>query len=114
MPSKAYVFQIGIMLARATDAVRICVRDISTDQIPGYLTCIGWQGAMRDLNKLLLKLDEFVDRADLDLNVGVRFCPRLGLSITFTNFLILNLDGSWFLMILLRMVYAFQKNVMHC
>lgn len=79
LPPEAYVFQIGTMLARATDAVRICVRDISTDQIPEYLTCIGWQGSMSDLNKLIVKLGEFVDRVDLDLDVGSAILPKIGL-----------------------------------
>ena len=79
LPSEAHVFQIGSMMSRNTDAVRICIRDISTDMMPKYLNDIGWEDSTSDLNRLLVKLDQYVDRVDLDLDIGATIFPKIGL-----------------------------------
>lgn len=79
LPTQAYIFQMGVMLARKSDAVRICVRDITPPQIPEYLTRIGWRGSVSDIKALILKLSNLVERIDLDLDVSSTILPKLGL-----------------------------------
>jgi hypothetical protein len=70
LPNGVHVFQIGLMLARQSDAVRICLRGISPVQIIHYLSQIGWLGSIAKLATLLAELSTHVDRIDLDLDVS--------------------------------------------
>jgi hypothetical protein len=79
LPKEAYVFQIGVMLARKSDLVRICIRNISPEQILEYLTQINWQGCVSELKPILTKLSTLVERIDLDIDVGEIILPKIGL-----------------------------------
>ncbi|MCF2970436.1 2OG-Fe(II) oxygenase [Synechococcus sp. Nb3U1] len=79
LPIGAYVFQVGLMLARRNDWVRLCIRDIDPDQILTYLDTIGWPGSLAGLEQLLNQLEPTVDRIDLDLDVEGSIGPKLGL-----------------------------------
>ncbi|MFQ3612473.1 MAG: 2OG-Fe(II) oxygenase [Cyanobacteriota bacterium] len=79
LPIGAYVFQVGLMLARHNDWVRLCIRDIDPDQILAYLDSIGWPGSLSGLEQLLHQLEPTVDRIDLDLDVEGSIGPKLGL-----------------------------------
>jgi len=79
LPGAAYVFQIGLMLARGLDMVRICIRDIAPEQVLDYLRCMDWPGRTSELAPLLTTLSGLVDRIDLDLDVGDHIQPKLGL-----------------------------------
>ncbi len=85
LPEGAYVFQIGVMLARQSDLVRICIRDISPTQIVDYLTQINWQGSIVELKNVLDRLSNFVDRIDLDIDVGEVVFPKIGLECYLKN-----------------------------
>ena len=67
------------MLARQTDALRLCIRDIAPAQIPNYLAKIGWPGSTTDLSDLVERLSGFVDSIRLDIDVSDRVHPKLGL-----------------------------------
>lgn len=79
LPKEAYVFQIGVMLARKSDLVRICIRNISPAEILDYLTQINWQGCVSELKPILTKLSSLVERIDLDIDVGEVILPKIGL-----------------------------------
>jgi hypothetical protein len=85
LPERAYVFQIGLMLARQVEAVRLCVRDIAPAQIVAYLSHLGWPGKLDSLAALLADLSRRVDRIDLDLDVGPTVLPKIGLECYFNN-----------------------------
>jgi hypothetical protein len=67
------------MLARKSDLVRICIRNISPEQIIEYLTQINWPGSISDLKTILAQLSSLVERIDLDLDVGEVILPKIGL-----------------------------------
>lgn len=79
LPSEAYMFQIGVMLSRQMDAVRLCIRNISPPQIVDYLSQLSWPGSLSDLHDRLILLSELVERIDLDIDVGETLLPKLGL-----------------------------------
>lgn len=79
LPMRAYVFQIGVMLARKSEVVRICIRNISPEQILKYLTQINWSGSVSELKAILTKLSSLVERIDLDIDVGEVILPKIGL-----------------------------------
>jgi hypothetical protein len=70
LPTGVYVFQVGLMLARQSDMVRICLRGISPGKIIDYLSEIGWSGSTDALKTLLQELSTYVERIDLDLDVS--------------------------------------------
>lgn len=80
LPKEAYVFQIGLMLARnIKNLVRICIRGISPEKIGEYLQQIGWNGSVEILQVFLQELAGFVERIDLDIDVGESIAPKIGL-----------------------------------
>ena len=84
IPTEAHVFQIGLMLSRSVDAVRLCIRNIKPQEIVPFLEQMGWGGDKDNLAKLLEELTPFVDRIDLDIDVGDGIYPKIGLECYFT------------------------------
>lgn len=79
LPDAAYVFQIGVMLARDAPAIRVCVRQIEADNVATLLTRLGWAGDRAALMDLLASLALRAERVDLDLDLGDEVGPRIGL-----------------------------------
>jgi hypothetical protein len=85
LPAGAWVFQIGVMLARQSDKIRICVRGIDADLICNYLTHVEWLGEIEELRARISELSRYVDRIDLDLDVSDRIEPKIGLECYLDN-----------------------------
>ncbi|MBD2179218.1 2OG-Fe(II) oxygenase [Pseudanabaena sp. FACHB-1998] len=79
LPQGAHVFQIGLMLARQVETVRLCIRNISPLQIGLYLSQIGWKGNIEQLSQFLHLLSPLVDRVDLDIDVDHSTQSKIGL-----------------------------------
>jgi hypothetical protein len=77
-----YVFQVGLMLARGAEAVRLCIRLRSTERTLEYLTQVGWAGSESDLRGIL-ELARSVDYTWLDLDVGETVHHKMGLECYF-------------------------------
>jgi len=71
LPAEARIFQVGLMLARASRITRLCVRGVSSKQIPEYLQALGWEGSFPELEGLLKSLAPLVERIDLDNRIGM-------------------------------------------
>jgi hypothetical protein len=79
LPPEAYVFQTGLMLARnIKNAVRVCIRNITPDQISAYLHQIGWPGSLEILKKFIGEIADLVERIDLDIDISDRVLPKIG------------------------------------
>ncbi|MFC1975630.1 hypothetical protein ACFLXQ_04470 [Chloroflexota bacterium] len=85
LPDQANVFQIGLMLARATRTIRLCIIDIDSQQIPTYLAQLGWPGSESKLNSLIKDLTSLVDTIVLDIDVGQTLLPKIGLECYLKN-----------------------------
>jgi hypothetical protein len=85
LPDGAWISQIGAMLARQVEPVRVCITDISTDKLLDYLSRIGWAGSISKLEAFVSELSSFVDRIDLDLDVGDIILPKIGLECSFNR-----------------------------
>ncbi|MCP3101655.1 hypothetical protein LZ198_22515 [Myxococcus sp. K15C18031901] len=72
-------FQVGLMIARPIQAVRLCVFDIAPDAAPAYLERIGWKGPLDEVRHLLEVLAPHADLMGLHLDVGEQLYPQLGL-----------------------------------
>jgi hypothetical protein len=83
LPKGAHVFQIGLMLARQVETVRLCIRNISPLQIGSYLSAISWKGNIEKLTQFLHLLSPLVDRVDLDIDVDFSTQSKIGLECYF-------------------------------
>lgn len=83
LPVDAEVFQIGVMLARKSEVVRLCVRNITPAQIPAYLTRLGWSGQEGRLRTLMTELSSCVGSINLNFDVSDRILPKIGLECYF-------------------------------
>ncbi|MDB9524586.1 hypothetical protein PN498_01180 [Oscillatoria sp. CS-180] len=80
LPVGSHVFQVGLMLARQVNMVRICLRNITPKQVLNYLARLDWQGDLETLLLYLIKLSQRVERVDVDLDVSPQgISPKLGL-----------------------------------
>jgi hypothetical protein len=79
LPAGAHVFQVGLMLARPVDAVRLCVRDLEVSELPGYLADVGWPGTWDEARTALAPFAALATRTALHLDVGSEVYPRIGL-----------------------------------
>jgi hypothetical protein len=79
LPAGARVFQLGAMIARDTDAFRVCVNFLDVSQILPYLDQLGWTGERARLQRLLRQLEGRVDRLALDLDMSTSVLPKVGL-----------------------------------
>jgi aspartyl/asparaginyl beta-hydroxylase (cupin superfamily) len=79
LPPEAHIFQVGVMLARPLQGVRICVRNLSRKRMIDYLVGLHWEGERSELEELLNLLAQRVERIDLDLDIVDRALPCIGL-----------------------------------
>jgi hypothetical protein len=96
LPAEAHVFQVGIMLARQAEAVRLCLRNIGPAQILPYLTRLGWSEPVSQLDELISHLSRWVDRIDLDLDIGQTILPKIGLECYFDGQRQPQLEPRWY------------------
>ena len=83
LPEGGKIASLGAMLSRENQALKLGVKEISTQQLLDYLEQIGWQDMTDRLSPLLLMLSEFVDKIGLDVEIGDTVYPRIGLECYF-------------------------------
>ena len=85
-PARAGIFQAGVMLARNAKNVRICIAGVPIEQIPAYLTQIGWKGSIFEIQSTLQRYSPSIDEIVLHLEVGNEIAPKIGLeAFVYTN-----------------------------
>lgn len=82
-PPETNDFQVGMMLSRDLQVVRVCVFDLPRKDVLPYLDRVGWKG---DGAQLCEYLDAFRPHADfigLHLDVGEEVYPHIGVEPNF-------------------------------
>lgn len=79
LPAGAMLFSAGVMLARRSDDVRLCIAGLGSRGILEYLDRIGWRGPLRDVVDLRARWSGLVDQIGLHIDVGEVVGPRIGL-----------------------------------
>jgi hypothetical protein len=74
LPPGGNVFCLGVMVGRATTAIRLCLKDLPKGSHVPYLRRVGFPGADR-LIELLRVVEPHVDAINLDLDVGAEVGP---------------------------------------
>jgi len=78
------VRHVGAMLARHSDALRLCIHPLDSDHILPYLERIGWPGSVEELRSLLTPLLNLTDRIDMiDVDIGTSVFPQIGVECAF-------------------------------
>ena len=79
-------FQVGVMLSRPVDAVRLCLFKIEPGEILDYLAAIGWSGAEQQLEKAIADYAGLVDYLCLHVDIGCEsIYPRVGLELLYDD-----------------------------
>jgi hypothetical protein len=79
LPAGARAFQVGVMLARPVEAVRVCILGMRYERVAGYLDSIGWPGDADALEDQVGSLAREAESVIVDLDVAECVLPSLGL-----------------------------------
>jgi hypothetical protein len=79
LPAGSRAFQVGVMLARPVDALRVCVLGLEYGKAVSFLRRVGWPGDLAELDRRLAPLTANAETFILDLDVGDAVLPTLGL-----------------------------------
>ena len=82
-PPETGDFQIGIMLSRPLQAVRLCLFDLPPGEVFAYLDRIGWEGSRDELGRYLEVFRPHADFLGLHLDVGEALYPHAGIEPNF-------------------------------
>ena len=78
-----HVFQVGLMMSRGAEAVRLCIHLGALERAVEYLAGVGWPGSGADLRRVLGPVARIVDRVCLDIDAGETVHPKVGLECYF-------------------------------
>ncbi len=81
LPAPAVIFQVGVMLPRATEEVRLCLRGLAPAAMPGYLERIGWPGSIDSLRAHIDLLVRHTDAIGLDFSLRDGIGPEIGFEL---------------------------------
>jgi hypothetical protein len=81
IPARARLRQIGVMLGRATDALRICITNPAADDVTTLLETIGWSGDVKRFAPLLEVASAFESLLTVHLDVGRALSSRIGIEL---------------------------------
>lgn len=85
LPEHARLNQIGLMLPRHKEDIRLVLVQVNAGLLESYLRNLGWPG---DFKKARILLDRYSNRFDYfvcNLNTGVEIHPYLALEMLFNN-----------------------------
>lgn len=85
LPATAGIYQIGCMLPRNTEAIRLILTKMSTEQLLNYLQSIDWQGDKKVVVELISRYASLFDYAVYNLDIGKQVMPSLGIEMYFRN-----------------------------
>lgn len=81
-------FQVGAMLSRRVDAVRLCAFKLSPEEILAYLSAVGASGLEAQLEAAIADFSGLVDDLCLHVDIGSEFIyPRVGLELLYDGLL---------------------------
>jgi hypothetical protein len=79
LPPGSWLYGAGLMLARRSIAVRLCLSGLTAAQIPDYLRRIGWSGPSRELEAINAAISDAAYISMLNIDVAETIGQRIGL-----------------------------------
>ncbi len=95
IPVNSKLFQIGTMLSRKSNAIRLHINKINPEQIIPYLKEIGYNYDTKELKNLINDLENLADRFVISFDIteeGIR--DKIGIELSFTDDKFQN-EGRW-------------------
>jgi len=84
LPGESSLFQIGTMLSRNDDEIRIVIKRIRPEEIIPYLESIGWSdNEKEELSTILEDIKNIITRFVLHISVGEHINPKIGIECSF-------------------------------
>jgi hypothetical protein len=80
-PNEVSFLQIGLMLARDIQALRLCLFKIPLQEVLPFLHSVGWRGNEERLVQVLERYSPFFDSLCLHLDIGESIFPTLGVEM---------------------------------
>jgi hypothetical protein len=85
LPDSGALYQIGFMIPRKTEAIRLVLARIELDEIENYLNKIDWPGEMGTVKNLISSYSPKFDYFVYNLNIGKTILPYLSIEMYFKN-----------------------------
>ncbi len=86
LPEHSYMFSVGAMLCRDSVPIKLCVADITPEQVIPYLKDVGWPGCYDTIHTFLHEIDPFLDRIAFQLDViNGEISPKIGIECYLTE-----------------------------
>jgi hypothetical protein len=95
LPENSMLFQVGTMLSRPGEFIRICITNITQEEIIHFLEEMNWPGSTGELYEILNNLSKFSDLIVLALDLGEIILPKVGIEISFLENKILKGEPKW-------------------
>ncbi len=79
LPNNIPIFQVGLLLSRIDQNLRIYTTSININQICHYLTKLNWQGDVDLLVGILNRVSGLIDKFQLQLEIANELCSTIGI-----------------------------------
>jgi hypothetical protein len=95
LPENASLFQVGTILSKSTNDIRLYINHLNPKQIISYLNEIGWKDKRGEFTKLINELEDKAERFVLSFDVTDKgIGPRIGVELSFSSKDFIN-ENKW-------------------
>ncbi len=109
LPPNGAVFQIGVLLSRNPDSLRLCTA-MPVNEYRGYLEKIKWPGSFEYIIPSLHTFGSCADAVFLDIDVGEEVLPKIGMECAFRKKSDIKAKLAEFLGLLIELQLCSKKN----
>jgi len=95
MPEKGLMTLFGLSISRPTQALRVVVGEVEPDQIPEYVSSVGWKGRAKELESLIFSLGGYADRHSINFDLDEHGIGKVGIEFGIPQEQALTSDPRW-------------------
>ncbi len=95
MPERGMMTLFGLPIARPAQGFRVVVGEVEPDQIPGYVSSLGWKGSAKALESLIFSLVGYADRHSINFDLEENGIGKLGIEFGIPQEHSVSSDPRW-------------------
>jgi hypothetical protein len=95
MPERGLMTLFGLPVARQTEAFRVVVGELEPDEIPEYVSSVGWKGRSKELESLIFALGGYADRHSINFDLDEQGIGKVGIEFAIPQEHALTSDPRW-------------------
>ena len=95
LPEHAGLYQIGFMIPRQKEAIRLVLSNIAAGKLEHYLADIGWTGDYREVRCMIDHYSGHFDYFICNINIGKQILPYFALEMYFKNLSQPRFNPNW-------------------